>query len=373
MLEIQADKLPRIMACEGSIVMDKPDLPVTIPTESQLEGTAAHMLASAFLLRAIPSLDSWLGSRTPSGVLITSRIIDYVSKYTDAIESRPIAPTFVGVESVCDFVLILPSAENVQFRCRCDHLQFDGSVLYIDDFKSGFRWAEPEKNWTLIAHAIGYCQREQVLPSRVVFTIHQPQPYHFDGPIRPWEISGDQLAELHMELRDFFETRGTSLTTNPHCYKCPAYTGCPAARGAETNAIDYAQSIAFSDHLQNDDLSVNLDDVERAITVLEHMRDAFVELAQHRIEQGQTITNRMLEVNYGHSKFHSGITPEVMSALTGIPADKFAETKMVSPAAAKRAGAAVDIVNAMSSRPIIGKKLVRRDISEVAAKLFGGK
>lgn len=368
---IQATNLPRVIACEGSVAMERLDRPIAPQSESAREGTAAHELASAVLYRHIADASERIGKQAANGIFITAEMADYVTRYTSALAARMFAvPPQVHVESNVDYVL-----PNVEVHGRADFILWDAGTqtLYIDDFKYGFRLVEPDENWTLISHAIGYVIRERIQPKRIVFTIHQPRPHHPSGKsVRDWSISGDQLNEFLEFLRNFFETRGNSLTTGPHCYECPAYATCPAARAAETNAIDVSHAVAFTDDISNDDLAALLLDIERAADVLKSSEKALSELAQHRLERGDIIPGRALEIGYGNRQWKPGVTAGMLAMLSGVDIDKLSERKLKSPRQAELAKVPETVVNLFSQKPITGVKLIKQDISKAAAKAFGG-
>lgn len=381
MLTIQATNLPRLIACEDSADMatrvNRDDVPLSADTDDAREGTAAHHIASAVLYGHNRSASEWLDRQTPNGVFVTAGMVEYATRYVSTLLARVYAaPPRVHIESSTDGY-IQTIGESATINGRADYIAWDAAsaTLYIDDFKYGFRIVEPEENWTLIWHAIGYVMREQIRPARVIFTIHQPRPHHPDGPVRPWSISGDQLAEYHEFLRAFLEAMGDTLVTGSHCYECPAYAICRAAREAEMNAVDVSHSVALSDEMSNAALGVTLDDIERALQVLETSKKAFTELAAHRAAGGSQIPGRMLEPQYGNRAFKKGVSPGMLAMLTGLPIDKLTVSKIQTPhqveLALKAAGKPDAVVTQFAYRPMIGVKLVKRDISKAAAKAFG--
>jgi hypothetical protein len=370
---IQADKLPRLFVCEGSAEMEGATAPSEHATQSESarEGTAAHELASAVLLNLIPDAKTWLGKTLANGVIVTSDMADYVSRYVDVVGYRVVSSAHVEVNT--DWGVNF--ATGLQINGRADWIDFDGTTLHVDDQKYGYRLVEPEMNWTLISHAIGFCKTYGVTPARIVFTIHQHRARHYLGPVREWIISGDQLAEFEADIIDKLTTRGSTLVTSEHCRDCAAYAICPAAREAEMNSIEASKSQAFTDEISNDALAVHLRDINRAIEVLGVAGRAYSELASHRIQNGQNVPDHALEMGQGNRVF-KGVTAARLSALTmgAVPVSALIEPeKLVTPAAAERAGVPAEIVAQYASRPSTGLKLVQRDVNKLAAKLFGGK
>lgn len=371
---IQATALPRVMICEGSaIAADGEQSPVaTGNNQSAMEGTAAHELASAVLLGLITDPSEWIGKAVANGIFITDEMADHVRKYTDVLHGRTPTRYHVEVQTDHSFLIV---GDTINIRGRADWIDWDETTatLRVDDFKYGYRLVEPDENWTLISHAIAYCLLYGLRPSRIVFTVHQPRPFHRDGPVREWEFSGDQLDEFRNTLYAFFERRGSAFTTSDHCRDCPIYANCPSAREASMNAVDVSRTIAVSEDIPNDVLSVYLDDVERAKDTLELMSKALTEIAIHRAQTGQYIPNYHVEMAYGHRAFGKDVTPGLLATMSGVALDKLQQTKTVTPAQAQRAGVSETIVNTFSKRPTIGLKLIREDVSKLASKLFAAK
>jgi len=368
---ITADELPRVMACVGSLAMDRPEgLPVAEQSDAAREGTACHWLLSNVLTGVFPTPFERVGKQSPGGIFITSDMAEWVDEVVSAANRTFATMPIAHVEYNTDFSV----NPNVEIHGRADIIVWDEftATLYIDDAKFGWRYVEPDENWTLIAHAIGYVSLHRIAPRRIVFTIHQPQPFHPLGMSRPWEISGDQLQEYLIDLQTKLAVPSNVLTTGPQCDTCPARFHCPAAREAGMNAIDMSYEGVIVDQLDNDALGHTLTAIDRAIDHLETMRDAYKEMATHRVKNGAIVGDGwVLENHYGKRKFPASLTPGALEMLTGVPADKLTEpAKLVSPARAEKAGASETTINLFAKAPYLGVKLVRRDIDKIAKKLL---
>jgi len=352
-LAITATELPRVMRCIGSRNMPAM-LPPDYDHEKRDEGNCADWLAEQWF----NGLAADVGTKAPNGYVVTSDMVEHVKSYLEALDcgEMQVETTFSGPGGVWEI------------RGRADHIKLAGTTLTIDDLKYGFRIVEPDANWTLLAHAIGYCIRHQVAPDRIVLRIHQPRPYHSDGPLREWSCSYEQLMGYYHQINDRLTNPTDELTTGlDWCAKCHALAGCPAARRASMNAID-ASMIAFSEELPNDVLAFELETLEQATGMIKARQDAVSELMTHRIKSGQVIDGYALETRYGHTKWKTGYTGRMLSALTGV--DLTADGA-VTPAEAKRRGVTPEALTAITERPMIGSKLKRIDPDRAARKMFG--
>lgn len=360
MLKIIATELPRFMACNGSRLIGGLTPPANGDTTSRDEGDAAHYMATTVMLGQ-SSIEEMVDRKAPNGVYMTADMAEYVDVYLNAIRRPYIMQDELEVDTS------FSDNKHYTINGRSDHAGLTISSLHIDDFKYGWRIVEPERNWTLIAHAIGLCnQREWLKPDFITFTIHQPRPYHPDGPTRSWAVTYDKLMELSGELSTALSNPSDELRTSNHCAKCPALTKCPAARKAEMNSIDTADMV-YEDTISNELLSYNLDTLYRASAMLKSRLEAFEELAEHRIKAGQVIDNYSVASGLGHSKWNDGIDATILKMLTG---KELSKPELISPAQAKKLGVDEIVIKSVTHRPPTKVKLVRGDANKIAQRMF---
>jgi hypothetical protein len=305
MLIIDATGLPRLMECNGSRLMP-PSFPAVDDPTARDEGTAAHYMAQQIFSGAF-AVEELIDRKAPNGFYMTHEMSEYVTSYLAALD-------WCG-----DMEIDTSWGDGVNFRIngRADHVAFaaDIDTLYIDDFKYGFRLVEPERNWTLISHAIGWCAT------------------------------------------------------------CHALATCPAARKAGYNAID-ATNMAFDDASPDDLLSYELDTLRTAKATLENRLDALEELTKHRLTGGAVVPNYAIEHQYGNRRFKPGFGVPLLFALTGAnlmkeglvtPAE--AERRLVALGKSKEQAAA--IVASLSEKPMTGTKLIRVSAARRAERIFG--
>lgn len=354
-LSTTATELPRLMHCIGSHQMARA-LPPDLDMESRDEGNCADWLAvKLFEGRAVA-----VGARAPNGWIVTDEMMDHVNQYLGALD--------------CGAVQVNTSFEGVGWdvRGRADHVVSRPTMLTIDDLKYGHRLVSPEWNWTLIAHAVGYCIREQIQPERITLRIHQPRAYHPDGPLRSWSLSYADLMDCYRRIDARLSYPTAELSTSVEvCAKCHALPTCPAARQASMNAID-AAIMGYDDNLPNESVAYEMEVLSRALATIENRRDALNELILHRVRNGQQITyngrSAQLKQRLGQRAWVKGMSGKMLTALTGVD---LVRDGAVTPAEAERRGVDKSVTEALTHRPTIGTKLEWVDIDAQAKKVFG--
>lgn len=364
MLHITATDLPRFLACNGSVQLEGFTSSIETDDTIRKEGDAAHWLIEQVHKHG-QSLDGMLNQQAPNGVFITAEMIDHVTPYLNDIQ---------GIGQV-EFDTSFQDPEGLwSIGGRADHVHQAGGYLTIRDFKYGWRIVEPKMNFTLIWHVIGFLLRAKAMgityPPTVLsmfeFIVYQPRPYHPQGQIRRWVIQRGYLQDIWDKAEAMLDKPSDQLNTGPHCYKCPAVTNCPVYRMAQMNALE-ATGTAFTDKIDNANLTVQLDIVARAIEILKQVNDAYEELALHRIKKGEVVPNFSVERALGNREWKDGTTPEFLQMMTGRDLTK---KTMVSPTQAERLGVSKELVASFTTRHEKGIKLVRIDADAQANKLF---
>lgn len=346
-----ATELPRLMRCIGSRLMPAA-LPPDYDTEARDEGNAADWLAEQiFNGNTVP-----LGSKAPNGWVITDDMMEHVRTYIDALDcgDMQVVTTFRG--------------DEYEVRGRADHIKYRDGRLTIDDLKYGHRIVSPIENWTLMAHAIGWCMKNKTQPDRIVLRIIQPRPYHPDGPVREWNIPYSQLCGYYERIHERLRQPTDELTSGiDQCAKCHALATCPAARKSSYNAID-ATDLAFSDDLPNEVLAFEKETLDTAEGIIKARRDALDELMTYRIKSGQVIHGYGLESRLGQRRWTSGLTGAMLSAAAGTDLTK---DSIVTPAEAERRGVSKAAIAALTERPTLPAKLQKIDVDAKARRAFG--
>lgn len=356
------------MTCIGSRLMPAA-LPPDFDTESRDEGNAAHWLAEQ-MFNGTPVA---VGQAAPNGYVITDDMVEHVSSYVSALDCGEMEAdtSYSGVSwevrGRADHLSVRNEVELVNGG-NGNVLEYDHHVLTIDDFKYGWRIVSPERNWTLLSHAIGWVIRTHQRPDRIVLRIHQPRPYHPDGSLREWSCTFDELMGFYNLIDQRLSNPTDELTTSlEQCAKCHALATCPAARTASMNAID-ASMLAFSDDLPKHVLAYELETLRFAGTFIENRRDALEELMTYRIKQGEVFDGWALEPRHGQRRFKPGLTGKGLSLALGVDLVK---DGLVTPAEAQRRGLPVEVLDKLVDRPLLPSKLKQIDADAKARSVFG--
>lgn len=323
------------------------------------EGDAAHWLVQQ-VCEGHFDLTELTDRKAPNGVYLTSSMVEDVGEYLDFVLSKR-AKVEVDTSH---------SGKGWEIRGRGDAVAYDPKnlTLYVPDLKFGWGIVEPDENWTLISHAIGWHVRNPMIRiDRVVTMIFQPRPFHPLGSVREWSIDFDQFMNLYGQIDSTLRNPSDVLMTGAHCRKCPNAGYCAALRRSAMYAIDVSMK-AFVEELSNEELSKHLDLLNTAKERLKAITDSYEDMTKRRIRSGQIVPNRGLEMEQTNRQFQEWATPEFIQAMTGIdPRDK---PKLITPAELERRGGNKEFVKTITHRVDKGFKLVRVDATKKAAKTF---
>lgn len=360
MITVTATDLPRVMHCFGSLQMPQ-SVPGGGDPTAREEGNAAHWLAEQ-MFNGSPA---HAGLTAPNGYVITDDMVEHVNQYVSALDAG---------EMECDTSYagagweVRGRADHLVWRSYSRHVDITTSVLTIDDFKYGWRIVSPVRNWTLMSHAIGWIIRTQQRPDRIVLRIHQPRPYHADGPLREWSCSFEELMGFYSQIEQRLSNPTDELVTSlEHCAKCHALATCPAARSASMNALDVVDRV-FTEDLPKPVLLREMELMRQAVGLIEARKDAIEELVTHRIKQGEVFDGYALERRYGQRRWKPGLTGAALSLAAGVDLSK---DGIVTPAEAERRGVSKEAVAALTDRPLLDAKLKQIDVDARARAVFG--
>lgn len=320
------------------------------------EGDAADWLISQ-VFTGQHLTEELIDRKAPNGVYITVEMADHIIPYINTIKNTG------EIERDCSH-----HGSNWQINGRADHILYDRetNILYIRDFKYGWKIVEPENNWTLISHAIGYCVQNQIQPALIRFEIYQPRPYHPLGTTRAARMTWPQLMQCYTQINNTLSNPTDMLTTSSECYKCPAMGNCPSAQIAAMNAIDVSYK-GYVSNIDNITLEAMLDETDRAMEHLKEIQKAYTNLALERLRKGGQMKEYSVQTDLGNETWNDNITPEMLEAIVGKAVVK---KKTLTPRQVINMGVDAAIVRTLSQRPSKGVKLVRVSASKRAEELF---
>lgn len=353
MFIVDATHLGRAMNCSGSRFLDRPAFPDNSDTEVRDEGNAFHWLSQQIFNGQIQP-ENAVGIIAYNGVFITASMVKHAGDYINALwpGEMEVGTTWGGT--------------SYQINGRADHIGFNSDTLEltVDDAKYGYGIVEPEENWTLISHAVGYVRNTGIQPSKITLTIHQPRAYHPLGTVRSHSFSWDALVGFQDYIDHILTNPTDQLQTGSHCYKCPSMSVCPAYRMAGLNAID-ATAHAYNDNLTAEELVSELELLEHAFNVISNRKKAIDELALFRSTNGEVLPGRMIDRPKGQTRYKKNITPDMLAVLVG---RDLSERKLPKVSALRDAGIAELVIDAITERPDGSARLVKVDVNKLAAK-----
>jgi len=358
MLSLTATELPKFMACNGFTRLGGVE-PFNPSTEVTDEGNAAHWLCEQVYKGANP--DDLIGQKAFNGVFITAEMVENCRMYITLIKMG---------NCVVEHDTSHRDGDLWEVRGRADCItRIEDDMLMISDLKYGWRIVEPEMNWTLISHAIAYRRYCGFTPTKFVFRIYQPRPFHPQGPMRDWVITKSELDKLEKQLRDALSNPKAIVCSGSQCYKCKSLSQCPAAQIAAMNAVDVA-NMAFDSEMTDDKLSWMLDNLKRASEVIKQSYEAYQDLALHRLKEGRSVNSYSIQPALGNTAWNDDVTPELLEAACNVDCSV---KKLVTPAQAKKLGVPEELLTLFTHRPDNGFKLVHIDENKLATKYFGEK
>lgn len=372
MISYSASDLHRIFECGGSTLA--PPLPADYRSDSAEEGTAAHWVAQQFAAELAGPETFKVGQLAPNGVAIDADMIEHGQAYGDFIpsgEGSHILPPWI--EADASWLV----TDSIRIGCRADVSWLDGNTLHLRDYKYGWRLVEVADNWQLVAGAIGAVRKlfaewkpDEMGPfpvTQVCLSIHQPRPYHPDGPLRERTLTLAELEKLHGVIVARLTTLDASrFATGEHCGYCRAAVlgTCPAFIRASHNAVDVVMSGSMIE-LPPAALAVHLDQLRRAQTVLKDRLGYVEDLATRALQADPlSVPNYGVRPNYGNTIWT--VDADVVRQETN--ADILQPAKLVTPAEAKRRGVSDEVIAKYTKRPLIGQKLVKIDADAEARK-----
>lgn len=362
MLEIHCSKLSRPMSCAGSLFFT--DLHEAEVNPAAMEGTAA----GEYLERMLRNGHTKVPERfAQNGIEFDDEMRFYTVPVFEEIYSNKQG------EVLCEQRIDWQTRSGIKITGRYDASFVRDGHLYIDDLKYGWGIVEVKENWQLLGYAIGEVIRRGIAFEKIVLRIHQPRPHHEDGTTRAWVLSYTELLDYKEKIEarmDQIAAGLRDLQTGPQCKYCSAAAErCPAFNKVFHRGIEIAHEF-IQDGITNEELSFQLDLVNRVNEILKIKLDSITALAVDRLKRQHIIPNYICEERYGDRKWKPGISPETIRVLTGVD---IKETVMLSPAKAEKAGVKKEFVNSLVDRPFLGQRLTRKDANEVATKIFGKK
>lgn len=360
--EIRCSSLHRFMTCVDHLKLHLRE--AQGESEPAREGTAVGEYLSEMIRQRTETPN--FGVNATNGYFVNDDMKFYAREtYRNVLESAQ--GNEITTEERIDWM-----ADSTKIRGSYDISFVVGSTLHIEDLKYGWGIVEAKDNWQLLGYAIGQHKRlleKGVYIDTIVMRIHQPRPYHPEGPIRTWTITLDEMFGYYHQVvgqvRSYYN--GGALVTGSACKYCDAAAACPALNKAFHQAVDIVTRDYEEKELTNDDVAKLIAIIERAEDIIEIKSTSIKQLAMSRLQNNQVIPGYGMVQKFGDRAWKPGITAETIKMMTGVDITK---VDMMSPAQAEKAGLNKKMVAQIAVKPPKGFEIKKVNINEQADKLF---
>jgi hypothetical protein len=311
---LRPSSAPVWVYCAGSVQAQEnyPDN----ESDAARDGTASHWVCESVLKsyqsESVTTCAEYVGKTAPNGVMISDEMADGADLYVKHVLSLCQANGLLSAMRVEETVAI--ERVHADNGGTPDVVIYDekNGVIHVIDYKFGYGVVEAVENWQLIDYSIGIVDSlagnmpglvDQLLT--INMTVVQPRAWHDEGPIRSWSITGDQLRGYANRLRSKAEIAvmdDPTTVAGKHCEYCTARADCTTLKNADYRARDYVESLQLR-QIPADDMSTELEHIDRAFDLIKARRDALTDQAMERIRGGELIPGRALGNGQGRYKW----------------------------------------------------------------------
>lgn len=324
-------------------------------TDAAREGTCAAWVAECVLRGDANSSDDLVGRNHSNGWLVTLDMAYYVQKYINHVRSRGGVVSAEQVVVICAFI---------QGTLDSSSISFTDDTLYVDDLKFGMEPVDVFENPQLVLYGGGEFLRlgRPAHIRKVRLGIYQPRAFHHLGPYRYWDLTIDELM-MHlgglMTAGHECQKPNPIATPGPWCRRCTGAKGCEAVTHTLYRGFEFISKSANYRELTDEELSAELDAIDMLSKLLKARRSAIEPDAESRLRK-TGLRGYYLKPRVGNRAFK--YAPEVIKAMTGV--DPIEKT-MCTPAELERRGARPDIVEFLTEKPQLPRKLERLSDKEM--------
>lgn len=321
----------------------------TVPTDSDAarEGTCAAWVAEQHFTTNKPVAD-YLGVAHENGWVVDVEMVFHVENYVAAIRSRG---------SRVDTEQFVRLTKHIAGTYDASVLSEDGTTLYLDDLKYGYKLVDVYENTQTIIYAYAdLLRRSDPRITHVVLGIYQPRAWHPEGIHRTWRLSVPELHKLASDIAAAGEAAQDPqalATPGSHCEYCKGRLECAALAASLYSSYEVLER-REQGVMSADDLSKELIFLDRLKDLYDARKTAVHAEVELRLKDGEYIPGWGLKPRTGNRKW--SVDPVTVHALTGVSPFKNAE---MTPAELERAGADKNIVKGLTYTPTIGHKLER--------------
>jgi hypothetical protein len=302
--------------------------------EAAKEGTLAHDWA-AKVLTGTAQLADIPDDEMRAGVKL----------YVDTVRSRLREGLQLKVEEYLTMASIHPDLGGTTDAYLLDHIN---RILYVYDFKYGYRPVRAHGNWQGVCYATGVIEKYNLGKDwTVVFTIVQPRDWL--RSVKEWRTTVPEIQHLASVLSRAAARVGTNeAATGEHCRYCPGRHSCEALRVAAAAAIDVSMQ---EDPVTLDDVALGME-LDRLWIAQERLgfRVQSLEMqALHRITEGRRVYGLCLKPGQSREVW-TAPDNDLFTAADLLGVDIRSKPKPLTPRQARQAGLPDVVAKAFSAR-----------------------
>lgn len=338
------------MACAGSLKL-REAIPPEPDSPESIEGTVAHHVASQLALGVV----------VPEGSKYLNVEID-----EDMIAGAQLWVDTVGNNGAFEMPVACP---DVHPDCwgTPDYWLYDGSTLYVCDYKYGHRYVNEFENVQLSAYASGVI-RALNLPSdtQVILGVVQPRCY-MDKQVRTWVTTTARVVEIAGKAGDAVREaiNGGPCTTGPHCIDCSARGRCNTLRYAANQSLQFIQAAELHDQT-SEALGVEMTLLDAAAELVKARRGGIAAMAEAMIRSGQRVPGWELKPGRSNLVWNDPAQVLEIDADLAKPAQPITPTQALSKKLVDQA-----FIDRLASRPPAALKLAPVS-TKATRKIFSG-
>jgi hypothetical protein len=329
--------------------------------DSRREGTCAHWVAENVFTGRVETTREMIGHTHNNGWVVDEDMAWRVAGYIDYV--RGFGTPVATEQQVGLYGLVRGRLDTVTAS--------SGAVVRVFDYKDGWRPVEATENYTMLCYGlavVGEVAGEYGGTPDLELHVYQPRPTHPDGPARVWRIEHADLGRwngwLYERATDCLPEYQPAGRPGHQCGDCPAAASCHALGASVAAQYETVSDRRMVNH-SPEAMAAELDFLELAETLVSARRSALQSEAMARIDRGQFIPGGWgVTPKLGNRKFT--VSPDIVERATGVRPEKIVP---MTPAELERNGVAADIVNMLSTRPFIGRKLTKH-MNAIGKRMF---
>lgn len=336
------------------------NMPEEEPSDAAMEGTCAAWVAEIVLTGELRDKDGQPctaldaeGLVHENGWVVDKAMCQYVDRYVKFMQKW-------GGDTVAEkFVWLTADIGGTPDSFAAPSENAGRRVLNVYDLKYGYDIVEPQHNTQVSIYAEAIARQLEAQGDTidlVVIGIVQPRAWHPKGTIRKWVISRNDLADFAnwiIARGELTKQPNASASPGPWCRHCPAQTRCAAAAALNYAHFEQVDAVGFQRAMTPEEMSREMEFLENAKRLIVARFDAMRKEMETRITTNhEHFPGYIMQERKGNRAFK--LDAATIQLMTGVDARP---DGVVTPAELERRGANIDLVEALSERPSLPRKL----------------